>query len=690
MTQISSASLNDNTNPFLADSHFPKFNAFHVEHIEPAVSQLLLENKQTIDSLVASVETPTWQNFVEPLEVIDNRFEKVWGPVGHLDAVMNSDEWHKAYTNCLEKVTQYYTENGQNAGLYAKFHAISQSAEYKDYNIAQRKVIENALRNFRLSGIALPAGEQAIYKELKQRLSQNTSQFGNHVLKSTQAWSKHIQDSDELAGLPESAMGLLKQLAEQKSLSGWCVTLDFPSYLAVMTHADNRTLRAEVYKAFATRASDQADNTEFDNSELIDKIRADRHQLATLLGFNNYAEYSLATKMAESTDQVLGFLRDLAVKSKPQAEQELIALKTFAKNELGIEDFQPWDVTYASEKLKNKTLSLSQEKLRPYFPVETVLKGLFSITETLFGIKVNVKEEVETWHKEVRFFELTDEANKVVGHFYLDLYARENKRGGAWMDSAITRWQHPHGNLQTPVAYLVCNFTPPIGNKEACLTHDEVTTLFHEFGHGIHHLLTKMEQLDVSGIAGVPWDAVELPSQFMENFCWEREGLDCISAHVETGQTLPDELFEALKKGRGFQSAMMMLRQIEFSLVDFELHTYYNPESPEDVLAIAQRIRDEVAVIQPPQFSRQLHSFSHIFAGGYAAGYYSYKWAEVLSADAFSLFEETGILNAETGRHFKNTILAAGGSVDPMILFKNFRGREPKIEALLRHSGIAA
>ncbi len=675
-------------NPFLMDSQFPQFGMFHVKHIEPAVSQVLTDNRKTIDELVSENSQPTWQNFVEPLEVIDNHFEKVWGPIGHLDAVMNSDEWHEAYTGCLEAVTQYHTEIGQNRGLYQKFKQLSESEEYDSYSLAQKKVIENALRNFRLSGIALPEDMQAIYKELKQRLSQNSSQFGNNVLKSTQAWYKHIEDESELAGLPESAKGLLQQLAEQKSLSGWCVTLDFPSYLAVMTHADNRKLRAEVYKAFATRASDQSDNTEFDNSELIETIRADRHSLATLLGFNNYAEYSLATKMAESTDQVLGFLRDLAVKSKPQGEQELATLKAFAQQKLGIQDFQPWDVTYASEKLKNETLSLSQEKLRPYFPIETVLSGLFSITEMLFNIKIAVKEGVKTWHEDVRFFELTDETNQVVGHFYLDLYARENKRGGAWMDSAITRWKHPQGSIQTPVAYLVCNFTPPIGNKEACLTHDEVTTLFHEFGHGIHHLFTKMEQLDVSGISGVPWDAVELPSQFMENFCWEREGLNFISCHVETGEPLPEDLFESLKKGRGFQSAMMMLRQIEFALVDFELHTFYNPDSPESVLDIAQRIRNEVAVVQPPSYSRQLHSFSHIFAGGYAAGYYSYKWAEVLSADAFSLFEETGILNPETGMKFKNTILAAGGSIDPMVLFKSFRGREPQIDALLRHSGI--
>ena len=583
-------------NPFLVDSQFPQFGSFHVEHIEPAVSQLLKDNRKVIEDLVADNSQPTWQNFIEPLEFIDNRFEKVWGPVGHLDATMNNDEWHEAYTNCLEQVTQYYTETGQNAGLYQKFNKLAESDEYETYNLAQQKVIENALRNFRLSGIALSKNKQAIYKELKQQLSQNSSQFGNNVLKATQAWYKHIKDESELAGLPESAMGLLQQLAGQKSLEGWCVTLDFPSYLAVLTHADNRELREEVYKAFSTRASEQSNHAEFDNSELIESIRADRHKLASLLGCKDYAEYSLATKMAESTDQVLGFLRDLAVKSKPQAEKELSTLKAFAKSTLGIDDFQPWDVTYASEKLKNETLSLSQEKLRPYFPVETVLKGLFLITKTLFNIKITVKEGVETWHKDVRFFELTDEANQVVGHFYLDLYARENKRGGAWMDSAITRWKHPQGQLQTPVTYLVCNFTPPIGDKEACLTHDEVTTLFHEFGHGIHHLFTKMEQLDVSGISGVPWDAVELPSQFMENFCWEREGLNFISSHIETGETLPDDMFEALQKGRGFQYAMMMLRQIEVAMVYFELHTFYTPVCSEEVLDIAHRNRKQVSV----------------------------------------------------------------------------------------------
>ncbi len=676
------------TNPLLQIDGFPKFGKFHVEHIEPAVSQMIEENLTEVENLVSLEAAATWENFVEKLEVLDNRFERVWGPIGHLDAVMNSDEWHQAYTNCLEKVTQYHTQLGQNKGLFEKFTQLAESEEYKTYNLAQKKVIENALRNFRLSGIALPADEQQTYKELSQRLSQSSSQFGNHVLKATQAWFKKIDDEKQLAGIPDTSIGLLKQYAEQRDLDGWCVTLDFPSYLAVMTHADNRALRQEVYKAFATRASNLFDYPEFDNSELIANIRKDRHELSMLLGFNNYAEYSLATKMAENTDQVIGFLKDLALKSKPQAELELEKLTQFAKKHLQIDELQPWDITYASEKLKNATLALSQEKLRPYFPIETVLSGLFSITETLFKIRIKQKQNVPVWHDDVRFFELIDEQNKVVGHFYLDLYARANKRGGAWMDSAVTRWKHSKGDIQTPIAYLVCNFTPPVGDKEACLTHDEVTTLFHEFGHGIHHLFTKMEQMDISGISGVPWDAVELPSQFMENFCWEREGLNFISSHIDSGEPLPEELLQALKKGRGFQSAMMMLRQIEFALTDFEMHLSYDPASPEDVLQLSQRIRDEVAVVKPPEYNRFMHSFSHIFAGGYAAGYYSYKWAEVLSADAFSLFEENGILDAETGMKFKNTILAAGGSVDPMTLFKSFRGREPEIAALLRHSGI--
>ncbi|WP_319558249.1 M3 family metallopeptidase [Thiomicrorhabdus sp.] len=678
------------SNPLFDLSGLPQFEKFHVEHIRPAVETLLAENRAEIQRLVEMEEEPTWENFIEPLEKIDNRFGRVWGPIGHLDAVKNSDEWHQAYTDCLADISAYHSEIGQNAGLYKKFNALAQSEEYEHFNLAQKKVIENALRNFRLSGIALQEAEQKIYREYAQELSQLSSQFGNNVLKSTQSWFKAIEDESELKGLPESAMGLLQQLAQQKEVKGWCVTLDFPSYLAVMTHADNRSLREEVYRAFSTRASDQFEQLEFDNSDIIEKIRELRHKKAQLLGFDNYAELSLATKMAESTEQVLGFLRDLAKKSKPQAQQELAELQAFAKQELGLDDLQPWDISYASEKLKSARLSLSQEALRPYFPVETVLKGLFTITERLFGVRLQEKLGVSVWHKDVRFFELFNADDQVIGQFYLDLYARENKRGGAWMDSAVSRWRSSATELQKPVAYLVCNFTPPVGGKPACLTHDEVTTLFHEFGHGIHHLFTEMEHLDISGISGVPWDAVELPSQFMENFCWEREGIDLMSGHIDNGEPLPESLFASLQQSRGFQSAMMMLRQIEFSLTDFELHAFYQPDEVESLGDLSQRIRQEVSVIFPPAYNRFMHSFSHIFAGGYAAGYFSYKWAEVLSSDAFSLFEEQGILNADIGAKFKNTILAAGGSIDPMTLFKAFRGREPQIDALLRHSGIAA
>ncbi|WP_029933408.1 M3 family metallopeptidase [Thiomicrospira pelophila] len=668
----------------------PDFNALQADQIEAKVDQLLADSRQKLAQIVACDEPPSWQNLVEPMEQIEHGFESIWEPIGHLDAVRNADDWHAAYDACLQKVTEYHTEVGQNQALFARFEALAKSSAYATLNIAQKKVVDNALRDFRLSGIALAPAQQAEYKQISQRLSQLSSQFGNQVLKATQAWSKHITDAAELAGLPESAMGLLQQYAQQKQLDGWRVTLDFPSYLAVMTHADNRALREEVYRAFSTRASDQADNPELDNSANIDEIRQLRHQLALLLGFNNYAERSLATKMVESTDQVIGFLRDLARQAKPQAQQDLKNLREFAQTQLGLNDLQPWDITYVSDKLKQQRLSLSQEILKPYFPVEQTLSGLFTIVERLFGVQAVQVSGVSVWHDDVRFYELRDEQNQLVAGFYLDLYARENKRGGAWMDTVQTRWRHPNGDVQVPVAHLICNFTPPIGSKPACLTHDEVTTLFHEFGHGLHHMLTEMEHMDISGINGVPWDAVELPSQFMENFCWEREGLDLISGHVDSGEPLPDDLFESLKQSRHFQSAMMMVRQLEFSLFDFLLHAEYNPQAVEPVQAVIQRVRDEVAVIQPPSYNRFANSFSHIFAGGYAAGYFSYKWAEVLSADAFSLFEEQGILDVDTGRKFKNTILAAGGSVDPMVLFKAFRGREPDIAALLRHSGIAA
>ena len=680
-------------NPLLDMTDLPKFDLFHVEHIQPAIDILLAENQAKIDELVADSTEPTWQNLIEPLEKLDNRMERVWGPVSHIDAVNNSDEWHEAYVACLDRVTDYGNRQGQNKGLFDKYQVIEASAEYQNYSIAQKKVIENSLRNFRLSGIDLPEEQQEKFKKISQQLSQLGSQFANNVLKSTQAWAKHITDITLLAGLPESAMGLLKQLAEQKELDGWLVTLDFPSYLAIMTYAENAKLREEIYQAFATRASELANDKQFDNSDNIKQILNLRHQQAELLGFEHYGELSLATKMTDSTEQVIGFIRNLVKRSKKQAKQELATLQAFAskKSPGGGQDLKinPWDISFYAEKLKDETLSLSQEKLRPYFPVKKSLQGLFEITKILFGVTIKERFDVAVWHEDVRFFDLIDENKQVIASFYLDLFARENKRGGAWMDTVVSRWKTSSGKLQVPVAYLVCNFTPAVADKPACLTHNEVTTLFHEFGHGLHHMLTEMIHFDVSGINNVPWDAVELPSQFMENFCWTREGIDLMTGHVETGEVLPDEMLYALQKGRGFQSAMMMLRQLEFSLFDFLAHANYQIDAPQEILDLARETKEEVAVIMPPEYSRFPQSFSHIFAGGYAAGYFSYKWAEVLSADAFSLFEEQGILNPEIGSKFKNTILAAGGSVHPMTLFKAFRGREPEIDALLKHSNIA-
>ncbi len=676
------------TNPLHRIEALPQFSQFHVEHIKPAVEQLIAENLEQINEIVSNPEPASWENLVEPLEVLDNRFERVWGPISHLDAVKNSDEWHQAYTECLPLVSEYNTLVGQNQKLFKKFKQLAESEAFNALNIAQQKVVENALRNFRLSGVDLPEEKQQRFKEISKQLSELSSQFSNNVLKATQAWNKHITDVADLKGLPESALDLLAQTAQQKGLEGWLITLDFPAYHAVMTYAEDRALREEVYHAYSTRASDQFFDPQFDNSEIMEQIRALRHEKAQLLGFNNYAELSIETKMVESTTQVMDFLQDLADKSKPQGKQEVQTLAAYAQRTLGIEDLQAWDVTFAAEKLKDETLSISQEALRPYFPLTQVLKGLFTLTKTLFGVEIIEKQGVDVWHPDVRFFEIKVPGGEVIAAFYLDLYARENKRGGAWMDSAISRWKHPDGAVQIPVAYLVCNFAPPVEGKPSCLTHNEVTTLFHEFGHGLHHMLTEMEVFDVSGINSVPWDAVELPSQFMENFCWEAESLALISAHEKTGEPLPTPLLEALRKSRTFQSAMMMLRQLEFGLFDFKLHLEYDPKQPQPVNEVIESVRQQVAVIHPPKYNRFVHSFSHIFAGGYAAGYFSYKWAEVLSADAFSLFEEQGILNDRVGMKFRNTILAAGGSIHPMKLFEQFRGRKPSVEPLLKQSGI--
>ncbi|MEH6567249.1 MAG: oligopeptidase A [Halopseudomonas sp.] len=675
------------SNPLLQPYDLPPFRAIRAEHVKPAVEQILADSRTQVQALLANPPAQwSWSNLIEPLDDMGEKLSRAWSPVSHLNAVMNSPELREAYESCLPLLSQYFTELGQNQALFEAYQQLANSNEFRQLDQAQQTIIEHALRDFRLSGIALPPEQQKRYGELQMRLSELQSTFSNQVLDATQAWTKQITDAAQLDGLPESALEQAKQAAEARELEGWLITLEFPSYYAVMTYATDRALREEVYTAFSTRASDQGPHAgKLDNGPIIDEILALRQELAELLGFANYAELSLATKMAESTDQVLGFLRDLGQRSKSYAEEDLAALRAFAA-EQGCAELKPWDVGYYSEKLRQHRYAISQEVLRPYFPVNTVIKGMFAVVQKLYGIELREVDDFERWHADARLFEVL-ENGEVIGRFFLDLYARSHKRGGAWMDGCRDRRLLPGGELQRPIAYLVCNFTPPVGGKPALLTHDEVTTLFHEFGHGLHHLLTRVDYASASGINGVAWDAVELPSQFMENWCWEPEGLALISGHFQTGEPLPQELLDKMLAAKNFQSGMGMLRQIEFSLFDFELHTRKQPEL--SVQQVLDQVRDEVAVMRPPAFNRFQNGFSHIFAGGYAAGYYSYKWAEVLSSDAFSRFEEEGVLNEATGRAFRDNILARGGSEDPMALFVAFRGREPSIDPLLRHLGLS-
>ena len=676
------------SNPLLQPYDLPPFSAIRAEHVKPAIEQILADSRNQVQALLAAPPAQwTWSNLIEPLDDMGEKLSRAWSPVSHLNAVMNSPELREAYESCLPLLSQYYTELGQNQALFEAYQQLANSAQFATLDKAQQTIIEHALRDFRLSGIALPPEQQKRYGELQMRLSELQSTFSNQVLDATQAWTKQISDAAQLDGLPDSALEQAKQAAEARELEGWLITLDFPSFYAVMTYATDRALREEVYTAFCTRASDQGPNAgKLDNGPIIDEILTLRQELAELLGFANYAELSLATKMADSTDQVLGFLRDLGQRSKSYAEEDLSALRAFAA-EQGCSDLQPWDLGHYSEKLLQHRYAISQEVLRPYFPVNTVIKGMFGIVQKLYGIELREVEQFERWHADARLFEVT-EHGEVIGRFFLDLYARSHKRGGAWMDGCRDRRLLPSGELQRPIAHLVCNFTPPgSGGKPALLTHDEVTTLFHEFGHGLHHLLTRVDYASASGINGVAWDAVELPSQFMENWCWEPEGLALISGHFQTGEPLPQELLDKMLAAKNFQSGMGMLRQVELSLFDFELHVRENPElSAQQVL---DKVRDETSVLRAPAFNRFQNGFSHIFAGGYAAGYYSYKWAEVLSSDAFSRFEEEGVLNEKTGRAFRDNILARGGSEEPMALFVAFRGREPSIDPLLRHLGLS-
>jgi oligopeptidase A len=674
------------TNPLLNMQGLPPFSQIQPEHIVPAIEQVLNDNRSQIAHLIDTAAPYTWDNFIQPLNELNDRLSRIWSPIGHLHGVANSDELRTAYNACLPMMSAYRSEIGQNKGLFAGYQAIAESPDYAQLDVAQQQVIKNERRDFHLAGIYLAPDKQARYKEIQQRLSQLGTQFSENVLDATHAWKKHVTDESLLAGLPDSVRALAKQNAEHDGLEGWVFTLDFPCYQPVLSYADNRELRHEMYVAYMTRASDQGPHAgQWDNSAIMPEILALRYELATLLGFANYAEYSLSTKMAESPAQVLDFITDLARRSKPVAAKEFEDLQAFAKEYFGVDTLEMWDVPYYSEKLRQHRYDISQEMLRPYFPLPKVLEGLFGVVQRLYGLSIQQHNGVDTWHSEVQFFDIYDDSGELRGQFYLDCFARKGKRGGAWMDECIIRHRTIRG-LQIPVAYLCCNFMPPVADKPSLLTHQEVTTLFHEFGHGLHHMLTQVDYVPVAGINGVAWDAVELPSQFMENWCWEREALDLLAVHYETGAALPDDLFEKMRAAKNFQAGLFMVRQLEFALFDFRLHNEYSP----DIQALLDDVRQQVAVLIPPDFVRFQHGFSHIFSGGYAAGYYSYKWAEVLSADAFSKFEENGIFDRATGQQFLQSILEKGGSREPMDLFVEFRGRAPEIDALLRRTGIAA
>jgi len=679
-------------NPLLDFSGLPRFDAFKPDYVTPAVDELLAAGRAVIERLVAADTAPAWENFVMPLYDATEKLNRAWGQVGHMNAVMNSPELREVYNANLPKVTQFYTEYGQNQRLFAKFRQLAASPVMATLTAAQRAVIEHELRDFRLGGAELPADKKQRFTEVREKLSALTSRFSDNVLDATNAYAHYVESADVLTGIPADVLETALDAAVADGKPGWKFTLHAPSFMPVMQYADNRNLRETLYRAYATRAAEFG-KPEWDNTGLIREIVALRRELAQLLGFASFAEYSLEPKMAESPQQVLQFLGDLAAKSKPFAQRDLAELTQYARDELKLADLQAWDLSYASEKLRIERYAFSDQEVKQYFPETTVLPGMFRVVETLYGLTIE-PAEAPKWHPDVRFFSIRDRARNLVGQFYLDLYARPSKRGGAWMDDAITR-KRIAGGIQTPVAYLNCNFAAPVGEvdgkkRPALFTHDEVITLFHEFGHGLHHLLTRVEELGVAGINGVEWDAVELPSQFMENFCWEWDALVPLTHHVDTGAPLPRALFDKMLAAKNFQSGMQMVRQIEFSLFDLHLHFDFDPHGDVTAQALLDDVRRQVAVLVPPAFNRFPQSFTHIFAGGYAAGYYSYKWAEVLSADAFSLFEERGVFDAETGQRFRDEILAVGGSRPALESFVAFRGRPPSIDALLRHNGMTA
>jgi oligopeptidase A len=670
-------------NPLLTDAPLPAFGAIEAAHVEPAIRQLLDDNRAEIAGLLATGAN-RWDTLVVPLERMHHRLAKAWSPVGHLNGVMNSDELRAAYNACLPLLTAYHTELGQNAELCAAYQGIA-DREGAALGAEQRKVVENALRDFRLAGVSLPADRKQRFGEVMERLASAQAKFDENVLDATNAWSRHVTDERGLEGLPANTVRRARDAATAAGRDGWLLPLDAPTYQAVMTHAASEALRRDFYEAWVTRASDRGPHAgQWDNGPLMDEILGLRHEAANLVGFASFAEYSLATKMARDPVEVTGFLQRLARVSRPAAEREFKELEQFAGRTLSA-----WDVGYYSERLKHERLQVSEEALRPYFPVPRVLAGLFTVLGRLYGVRIVANPSVAVYHPDVRYFDVLDRDGTPRGGFFLDLYARPRKRGGAWMDECVGRIQLA-GTSALPIAYLVCNFAPPVGEQPSLLTHHDVLTLFHEFGHGFHHLLTRVSVPSVAGINGVPWDAVELPSQFMENFAWRDEVLPLISAHVATGEPLPHELLARLQASRTFQAGMQTVRQLEFALFDFRLHAEYVPGQPPRIAEVLAEVRDSVAVVRPPEFNRFPHSFQHVFSGGYAAGYYSYKWAEVLSADAFGAFEEHGVFDVTTARRFLRAILERGGSRDAMEAFVEFRGRKPEIEPLLRQMGLAA
>jgi oligopeptidase A len=677
------------SNPLLDFSGLPRFDVVRAVHVGPAIDTLIADARATVELVAADPGPATWETVVEPLAATLDRFDRAWGAVRHLNAVANTPELRDAYNHALPKVTAFFADLGQDVRLLGRYRALAASPGFATLDAARKKVVANELRDFHLGGAELPDAKKAQFKAVQEELASLSARFDDNVLDATDDWALFVDSETELAGVPADVLAEARAAAAADAKPGFKLTLRMPCYLPVMQYADNRTLRAALHRAYVTRASELGARPEWDNTDVITRILSLRREAADLLGYPNYAEMSLVPKMAQSTGEVLAFLRELGHRAKPFAEREYAEIEAFAREDLGQADLAPWDLAYASEKQKAKRYAFSEQEVRQFFPEDRVLSGLFRVVETIYGIAIR-ESRAPTWHDSVRFFDISDRSGSLLGQFYLDMYARANKQGGAWMDDAINR-RRAGAHLQHPVAYLTCNLSPPVGGKPATFTHDEVITIFHEFGHGLHQLLTRVEVAGVSGIQGVEWDAVELPSQIMENFCWEWDVAAHMSAHVETGAPLPRALFDKLLAAKNFQSGMHTVRQLELALFDMLLHAEWDPRSGGEWAspqALADAVRREIAVAPRAPYDRSLQSFGHIFAGGYAAGYYSYKWAEVLSADAYSLFEEHGVLSPAAGARFRDEVLATGGSRPAMESFIAFRGRPPQIDALLRHNGM--